>query len=357
MLLSQLLASQRDELVRRWTDRVRAAMDSPPLTRAELADHVPAFVDEIRLALEDRRNLDQSSTAAEHGTQRLRLGFDLNSVVREYGQLRNTILELAHEAGVNPTDFELRVLFDCIITGIAEAVSEYARQRDAELQRQAAEHYAFIAHELRNPLQSARTALYLLSQRGQIPPGQAAEALTRGLARIYDLVEHSLELARLGAGVELRREKVRLGSILDEVMAVGASDSEGKGVRIDVALEGDDEVHVDVRLLRSAISNLVSNAVKFTPSGKAVHVRAHVANGRATIAVEDSCGGLAPGVLDEAFTPFMQHDATRGGFGLGLAIAKQAIDAHGGTIRVENEPGHGCTFILDLPAHGHERTG
>ncbi|MDP9149206.1 MAG: RsbRD N-terminal domain-containing protein [Myxococcota bacterium] len=94
MLLSQLLASQRDELVRRWTDRVRAAMDSPPLTRAELADHVPAFVDEIRLALEDRRNLDQSSTAAEHGTQRLRLGFDLNSVVREYGQLKTAFSTL-----------------------------------------------------------------------------------------------------------------------------------------------------------------------------------------------------------------------------------------------------------------------
>ncbi|MDP9151398.1 MAG: HAMP domain-containing histidine kinase, partial [Myxococcota bacterium] len=227
----------------------------------------------------------------------------------------------------------------------------------AELQRQAAEHYAFIAHELRNPLQSARTALYLLQQRAQLPPVPAADALSRGLARIHDLVEHTLELARLGAGVELRREKAQLGRILDEVMAVAAADAEGKGVKTDVRREGDEEVEVDVRLLRSAISNVVANAVKFTPPGKTVHVRAHVASGRATIEVEDSCGGIAKGVLDGAFTPFVQHDASRGGFGLGLAIAKQAIDAHGGTIRVENRPGDGCSFILDLPVQAHEQAG
>ncbi|MDP9037599.1 MAG: sensor histidine kinase [Myxococcota bacterium] len=353
MLLSQLLASRRDELLRRWTDAVRASIDSPGLTRAELADHVPAFVDEIRLALEDHRNLDQSSTAAEHGTQRLRLGFDLNSVVREYGQLRNCILDMALEAGVRPTDVERRVLFDSIITGVAEAVSEYARLRDAELQRHAAEHYAFVAHELRNPLQSARTALYLLQQRGQLPSGAASEALARGLSRIHDLVEHTLELARHGAGVELRREKAQFGRILDEVMAVAAADAEGKGVETDVHREGDDDIEVDVRLLRSAISNVVCNAIKFTPAGKTVHVRGRVAGGRATIEVEDSCGGLATGGIDKAFTPFMQHDATRGGFGLGLAIAKQAIEAHGGTIHVENKPGVGCSFVIDLPVQAH----
>ncbi len=350
MFLYEMLASQRDELLRRWTDCVRGAVDSLSLSRAELADHVPAFIDEIALALQERESLNESSTAAEHGTQRLRLGFDLNSVVREYGELQKCILGLARDTGFHPADGELRVLFDCVITGIAEAVSEYARQRDAELHRQAAEHYAFVAHELRNPLQSSRTALYLLQQRGQLPAGQATDALTRGLARIHDLVEHSLELARLGAGVELRREKASLGKILEEVQAVVSADAENKDVKLDVGFEGDDEVFIDVRLLQSAISNVVSNAVKFTQPGKTVSVRARAGEGHAKIEVEDGCGGLPPGVLDQAFTPFVQHDPTRGGFGLGLAIAKQAIDAHGGTIRVVNHPGHGCTFVLEVPS-------
>ena len=80
-----------------------------------------------------------------------------------------------------------------------------------------------------------------------------------------------------------------------------------------------------------------------------MELRGRIAEGRAVIEVEDSCGGLPPGKVEEAFAPFVRLDNRQTGFGLGLAIAKQAVDAHGGSIRVQDLPGKGCIFVLELP--------
>ena len=106
---------------------------------------------------------------------------------------------------------------------------------------------------------------------------------------------------------------------------------------------------VDPRLIRSALGNLLRNAVKYTRSGTMVELRGRIRNGHAEIEVEDRCGGLEPGKVEEAFSPFVRLNTGENGFGLGLAIAKQAVDAHGGSIRVQNLPSKGCIFVLELP--------
>ncbi len=98
-----------------------------------------------------------------------------------------------------------------------------------------------------------------------------------------------------------------------------------------------------------AVCNLVRNAVKYTHKKSAVTLRGTVANNRVVIEVEDCCGGLEPGKVEQAFAPFVRLDTAQSGFGLGLAIAKQAVDVYGGTIRVQNLPGKGCVFVLELP--------
>ena len=106
---------------------------------------------------------------------------------------------------------------------------------------------------------------------------------------------------------------------------------------------------VDPRLLSSALGNLLSNGVKYTPPGGLVELRGRIAKGHAYIEVEDACGGLPAGRAEEAFAPFVRLDARESGFGLALAIAKQAIDAHGGNLRIQNLPGKGCIFAVELP--------
>ncbi len=357
--LQSYLASHRNEMTEQWIRRIQATLVSPALPAAELRDYVPAFLDEIISALRGEEGLssgsplpESSPSAAEHGMQRLRLGFDLNSVVREYGALRDCIVQGAVAAGVIPTLSELQVLSECLVTGIAEAVSEYARQRDAELQRQATEHLAFLAHELRNPLFSAMLAFRSLRRKGLISEGRPASAVEHGLNQMQELLDRTLKVARVGSGVELRLEAVGLRTFLDQIRQDTLSAAEFRDISITVQVEHDSELQADPRLFRSALENLVYNAIKFTRPHGQIYVRGKVKGSFTIVEVEDECGGLPEEATEKLFEAFVRLDTESRGFGLGLAIARQAAEAHGGTLRVQDLPGKGCMFVLELPSAG-----
>jgi signal transduction histidine kinase len=357
MDLHEVLAAKRDEVMRRWKANVQGTIAPEAMRPFELVNHLPTFLDEIISALREDAGLpphglspEQSSTAAGHGQQRLRLGFSLDAIVREYGALRDAIVATGRDAGVQITFRELHVLSDAMTAGIAHAVTEYTHQRDAELLRLANEHFAFVAHELRNPLSSATMALQSLKSKGQIPSeGRSAVALERALRSMSELIDHTLNVARIASGIELRRQPTMLRALLEEAEMGALSDAEEKGVELRLTIEGDERIELDRRLASSALGNLVRNGVKYSHVGGVVEVRGSVSNGRVVIEIEDCCGGLPPGKVEEAFAPFVRFDERQSGFGLGLAIAKQAVDAHGGNIRVQNLPGKGCIFVLELP--------
>jgi len=164
-----------------------------------------------------------------------------------------------------------------------------------------------------------------------------------------DLIDDSLRTARIGAGVDLRLARVSMGDLLEATGGDVRDAADDRGVKLDVRSEKPDDIEVDRRLVSSAIENLVRNAVKFTRAGGTVSLRGRVEGDYAVVECEDECGGLAPGDVEQAFAPFVQLGKDRRGFGLGLAIAKQAADAHGGTVRVQNLPGKGCMFVLEIP--------
>jgi signal transduction histidine kinase len=355
--LHDVLVVKRDEVLRRWKTQVQGTLAPEAMPTLEILDHIPEFLDEIVAALRADAGVlsvappsKQSKMAATHGAQRLRLGFSLDAVVREYGALRHAIVAAASDDAAALSLRELEVLVDCIVNGIASAVTEYTQRRDAEFLRQANEHFAFIAHELRNPLSSAAVALELLKNGGALPTeSRSVRALESGLRRTTELIEQTLRIARVASGVELRRQSTTLKAICAEVELAARAEAESKGVELRIAIDDEEEVRVDERLVRSALGNLLRNAVKYSASGKVVELRGRTEDKRVVIEVQDGCGGLEPGKVEQAFAPFVRLDAKQTGFGLGLAIAKQAIDAHGGTIRVQNLPGTGCIFVLELP--------
>jgi signal transduction histidine kinase len=360
MPLHAFLTAKHHEVLKRWLDLVRGTLAPESMPRIELLDDMPKFLQDIIAVLRTDagrtapvRAEQDSPNAAGHGGQRLRLGFSLDSIVREYGALRTAIVATAADAGIPIEIRELDILHDLLITGIANAVSAYAQQRDAQLARQANEHFAFIAHELRDPLSSASMAFGLLKSTGQLPvQSKTVDCLDRGLQRTAELIDETLKIARVASGIDLRRERTTLAALVEEARLGALSQAESKNIDVRVTIEHVDEVKLDRRLVRSAISNLLRNGIKYTPSGGVVHLRARVASARAVIEVEDSCGGLPPGKAEKVFAPFVRLDTRQGGFGLGLAIAKQAVDAHGGTIRVQDLPGKGCMFVLELPIGG-----
>ncbi|WP_426117034.1 sensor histidine kinase [Massilia sp. PWRC2] len=104
-------------------------------------------------------------------------------------------------------------------------------------------------------------------------------------------------------------------------------------------------------LLLAALANLLHNAFKFTHTHTAVSMTASAVGDRISIVVRDHCGGLRTGDAEKMFSPFIQRSSDRSGLGLGLSIARQSISQDGGQLTVENFPGVGCAFTIDLPRH------
>jgi signal transduction histidine kinase len=323
------------------------------LSRGELWDHLPLFFDEVLAALRAEEGeppaAESSGASAAHGTQRLRVGFDLVEVVREYEILTECILDEVEALGGSISTRAFRRVQALLNAGRAQAVAAYVERRDADLARDHSQHIAFVAHELRSPLMTAFMAASVLRQKAGPEEDQAVTLLVRNLTALRELIDQVLITDRLSGHVQLTREALDLRQLLMEVVTDSRLAAERNQVQI--ILEAPDTLPFrgDRRLLRSAVSNLLGNAVKFTHEGETIMVRAAHADGRTTIEVEDGCGGLPPGEANELFEPFVQRGEDRTGFGLGLAIVKQALEAHGGRAQVRNLPGRGCVFSLELP--------
>jgi signal transduction histidine kinase len=352
--LAELLTAHRAELIERWTNMVARQGTGQPLERAELVDHMPRFIDELIAALRPgagprpRPGLN----ALEHGSQRVGLGFDVSEVVREYAILHRCIIAVADEARYTMTTREQTVLATVLNDGIGSAVSQYVKERDTELRRQMAEHLGFIAHEVRNPLSSAVVALQLLQKRELASGGRVVELLSRTLRRTSDVIDNALNHATLSLGVAPRLEPLRLRDLVNDIVLDFGAEAERKNIEIVLDVPGDPTIDADRRLMGSAISNLVQNALKFTRLDSTIQVRAHRTDGDVAIEVEDSCGGLPAGKAEDLFKPLVRGGQDQTGFGLGLAIAQQAAQAHGGSLTVRDLPGQGCVFRLELPARG-----
>jgi len=353
--LHEVLKQQREELIARWGRRITGAGVQPEvLTPGELLDRMPFFVDEVIAALypEALPLPPGQDNATEHGSQRFRLGFDLGEVVREYGMLQDCILELAREKNAVVSFDEHAIINRWINGGIALALSQYVSQRELELQRQSSEHLGFIAHEVRNPLGAACLAFTHLRATVLADGGRAVEILERNLKRTTEVVDGALTHASLKMGVLPRLQPIHLRAFIDNLVLEAGIDTDAKRIGINVEAGSELMLDADARLLRSAVSNLLHNAIKFTAPGHDITIRAEHHDARVAIEVHDGCGGLPPGKAEELFAPLVQRDENRSGFGLGLAIAMQAAQAHNGTVSVRDVPGKGCVFTIDLPATG-----
>jgi signal transduction histidine kinase len=192
--------------------------------------------------------------------------------------------------------------------------------------------------------------------RGERSAEEYRRVVASGLeevARLIRLSEDLLLLSRSMAGPEPGRAVVDLEPLLLEVFDVGARLGQAAGVTVRAEGATPAPVRGDAAALRRALLNLVENAIKYTPRGGKVELRLSVRVGTAEVEVSDTGIGLEPAEAERIFDPFVRLDAARsrdtGGAGLGLAIARSIVAAHGGTLSVESGPGSGSRFTLRLP--------
>jgi signal transduction histidine kinase len=353
MTLHEFLTSNRAEIIARTRAKV-ALRSSPPPSERELETGVPLFLDQLisvlRTASPSQQDLQSiGEGAAIHGGQLLRGGFTVSQVVHGYGDVCQAVTDLAVETNAPITTEEFRVLNRSLDDAIAEAVTEFMRLRDQALAVKGNVRSGELAHELRNKLSAASMAFELL-KKGTVALGGSVSALiTRNLAQMSTLIQRSLMEVRLGASIKYR-ERVPVADLIDEAEVDGAIEASSRGRALTVTPSHDGgDVEVDRQIVAGAVANLLQNAFKFTRPDGVVTLRTSSTEARVMIEVEDQCGGLPPGRAEELFEAFKQRGDDRSGLGLGLFISRKGIEANGGVIRVQNLPGCGCIFTIDLP--------
>ena len=227
-------------------------------------------------------------------------------------------------------------------------------ERREQLEAQRRSMVSDVAHELRTPLTNIRSWLEA-AQDGLTPPNQELLALLLDEAlMLQHVIDDLRDLAAADAGeLVLHREPLEVRQVLDQSAAAhrGAADLAGLELWIETA--GDLRVHADPVRLRQVIGNLVSNAIKHTPAGGAVTLRARAEGDDLVLEVADTGTGIDPADLPHVFDRFWRADKSRnrhtGGSGLGLAITRKLTEAHGGSVRVTGTPGRGSVFTVRLP--------
>ena len=352
-MLQEFITLNRDEIIERCRAKV-ATRSVPPPTEAEINHGVPLFLDQLVDALRiggDRLNPEISRSAVLHGHDLLLQGFTVSQVVHDYGDICQSITELALEQNAPVSTDDFRTLNRCLDDAIAGAVTEFGRGRnqstlDGETAR-GNERLGFLAHELRNLLNTSLLAFDVLKTGDVGVGGSTGQVLRRNLVGARDLIGRSLAEVRLTQGVQHPEQFVVAGFIEDVAQAARLEANERDITFTVMPVEDGIAIAADRQVLASAISNLLQNAFKFTRPHSIVTLRVGANADRVLIEVEDECGGL-PGNVS-LFRPFEQRGADRSGLGLGLAYSRWAVEANRGRIYARTIPGTGCVFTVDLP--------
>ena len=235
---------------------------------------------------------------------------------------------------------------------LAAALNELSERREqAELQRQAM--VGDVAHELRNPLTNIRAVLDAVQDGLATVDDHLLTLLRDETVHLQHIVDDLRDLAAADAGtLRMHPEALFVNDAVTQVLDAHRPNATIARVRLHTAFTGDPEITADPVRLRQLVGNLLSNAIRHTPSGGSVTVRTEVTGDRLTVAVADTGDGIAPGDLDKIFERFWRADSSRtratGGSGLGLPIARQIARAHGGDIAVTSVPDRGTTFVVTI---------
>ena len=235
--------------------------------------------------------------------------------------------------------------------GLILALQDVTYLRDQEARRE--QLIATLSHELRTPLTSLRMAGELLARSSPPLPAEArslVEAAREDVGRLEDVAQRLLELSRWRAmSIALQRGTVSISDLIERMARVFALQAREKGVSLETAApRGGLSIAGDATKLTWALSNLIGNALRYTPRGGTIRVEAELAGEVVRISVADTGPGIPPDRRERIFERHVQGDEP-GSAGLGLAIVRDVVQAHDGRIFLESEVGRGSRFILELP--------
>jgi signal transduction histidine kinase/CheY-like chemotaxis protein len=262
---------------------------------------------------------------------------------------------------------ELQRLLDALAQS-AGLLETRQRERDEQLSRANAaraeaeaadrakdEFLAMLGHELRNPLAPALTAIHLMKTRGAADTTREREVIERQIRHMARLVDDLLDVSRLRRGaIELRRERFELADAVSRAVEMTSALFAEKQHHLDLDVPARLELYADRVRIAQVLSNLLSNAAKYSEPGAHILLRVREEDDQVVIECRDTGIGMAAELVPRVFELFVQGqrglDRRQGGLGLGLAVARTLVELHGGTIEATSAgTGQGSTFVVRLP--------
>lgn len=366
--LALLIRRDIEPLLAKWRQAVRELPSARHLDVPTLNDHLPSLLEELARALETRSDESIAHALIEgsppaHGLQRVQDGFDIVEVVAEYNILRGCIHDLAGTNGFTLQGKAFHILNRVLDQAIGLAVESYATAQALEVQHRREEYLAFVAHDLRTPLNAlalaARVIDVTLAPGGNPESVRMLKTLHRNIRQLETLVAKVLdENAHLQTevGVKLERRFLDLWPLIEALMHDLHPVAGTGSTQLVNEVPEDLTVFADAGLLKRVFQNLIANAIAYTPRGE---VRIGAQNNAIDSATEcwvrDSGSGIPADLLANIFEKGTGDAERVESTGLGLAIVKTFVEAHGGTVNADSELGRGTTIRFTLPRAGGDR--
>ena len=374
VMLYQFLTTHRDKLIERCLAKSALRSQTDLDAEAEKTRFgVPLFLNQLIKTLEieqtstpgaslgvsgaalgfsQQSEIGQSATC--HGRELSQLGYTVEQVVHEYGDLCQAITDMAHELAEPISADEFRTFNRCLDNGIADAVTEFTRQRrlvnDGRERQALNQRLGLLAHELRDHLNSVTHAVSAIKS-GQVGFGGATgKVLDRSLIGLRATLDKSMADVRLTAGADANQQVVLIADLVAEIADSFQLEAQVQKCQFSASVRGTGlAVMVDRHLLLSALGNLLQNAFKFTKPETKVTLTVYADGDQIRMDVQDQSGGLPDGKIEDLFVPFTQKGENKSGLGLGLSICQRSVEANHGTLSARNLPGSGSIFSISLP--------
>jgi signal transduction histidine kinase len=358
--LAGVFAACQSEIVAEWRALATHLLRPLRLDHATLVDHVPNLIAEItrNLALSHDGALPAELTTDSppvHGVQRFYDGLYVGEVVAEYNLLRIAFIAVAERHGLYVVGEAARIINHRIDEAVQLAVTAYSTEQTRIQKEQHDEHLAFIAHDLRTPLNAVCLLVEELAESldpaARAGAAEVLDILRRNLRHLAELVKHVMdtnaEPSALGSSFRPKLRTFDLWPLVQRLIVDLRPVSAKDGITVRNDIPRGLSVCADAGLLSHVFQNLLSNAFKYAPGGRVI-LTAHDNAGTVTCVVRDNGAGIPPEMLPKVFDKLASDPATEGK-GLGLTIVKQIVEAHGGTVTAESVLGQGATFTFTIP--------
>ncbi len=398
MDFSQLLVEKIDAIAKNWVEAVRLdrqISSTDDLPRSAIQNHIPDVLKAMASVLSQSQENDIQSivqNSLHHGVLRAEQGFAPTEIAREYRLLRQTIFSTLEADLLEGTVPEVMRAYNVIDATLDEAIAQcfksYVEERLQELQQVQSQveltnqeltrlvkanqnNLSQLAHELKNPLNSiiGYSELMLRSSRKNVevqdnfPNLEHIERVLRNSRHLLRLINDTLEISRYSAGkIELHPELIDVRSLINNVVEMLEPLAAAKELQMVVDCDSasadssaacaPEKVLTDALRLQQIVTNLLSNAIRYTETGSVQLTCQMLSDNRWSIAVSDTGIGIAPDDQARVFDPFFQagtSDRIPDSTGLGLAIVAQLVKLMQGKIELVSEVGVGSTFTVILP--------